>query len=138
MYTDLEERIKNKQLTLDITIVENRAISIAQLMFTKIEKVETKNRQGTTSLMRNYKLKFKNSEFSEPPVNEFFQVSVDDCAKYCNELVGKECTSFSFCYLSGDCTLNTALSGNELNSSVVAESSNCDIYESKFKRIIRI
>ncbi len=138
MYNDLETRIKNKELTLDITIEENRAISIARLTFTKIERFVSNNRQGTTSLLRNYKLKFKNYEFSEPPITEIFQTSVDDCAKKCNELVGRECKLFSFCYLSGDCMLNRALGGDELNISAVVESRNCDIYESKFKRIIGI
>ncbi len=130
MYIDLEERIKNKELKLNITFYEG---SWKELTFSKIEPYVTNNRQSTTSLLKNYRLKFKNSEFAEVPLDEFFQLSVDDCAKKCNELIGKECKSFNYCYLSSNCQLNTDLSGDQLNNSAIVQSNNCDIYESKIK-----
>ena len=83
----------------------------------------------------------------------FSQVSVDDCARRefqnyfkkkhktsklmkiyinieCNELLGAECKTFDFCYLSGDCRLSVQYIENANSTLTPIQADNCDIYES--------
>jgi hypothetical protein len=88
------------------------------------------------SLLSNYKLKIPNSKFKNRNDAVLSKITIDDCAKQCNEHVGFECKSFDFCYINGDCTLSQK-EAPEITDSINTDNNeyiqteNCDIYESK-------
>lgn len=57
-------------------------------------------------------------------------MSIDDCAITCNNLIGFECESFDYCYLSGECRL-TNMSAPSIDDDVILfDDEFCDIYTS--------
>lgn len=86
------------------------------------------------SLLQNYKLKLPNSRFSKENDASFSKLSIDDCARLCNEQMSYECKSFDFCYINGDCTLSRnaapSISDSINTSDAYTQAENCDIYES--------
>lgn len=76
----LNDKIKREEILVDI-IIYSRAVSIALVPFTKIERLSRINRYGTTSLLTNYRLKYTNKKFAKSTSNVYSPISVDDCAK---------------------------------------------------------
>ena len=60
---------------------------------------------------------------------EFSSITIDDCARACNEQVGFDCNSFDYCFQTGDCRLRKFAQAE--NATEVISDENCDIYDSK-------
>lgn len=84
LFLTLQELIMNNNLYIDLTIIDNslaKAIAIARVPFSKVERMEPNKRFGTTQLLKNYKLKYPKSKFKEYKENDFYDMTVDSCAK---------------------------------------------------------
>ncbi len=85
-------------------------------------------------MLNNYDLKGQNKKFAKTSAKEtsFVSLTVDDCAKKCNEELTYECATFEYCYLNGDCKIRRDAT-NDNDPSEFNENNACDIYESKEK-----
>ncbi len=82
------------------------------------------------ALLNKYQLKLPNRKFSENNYVSILNSNIDDCAKSCMDSLSFECKSFEFCYLNGQCRLNSdKVNPNSQNQYVIAN--DCDIYERK-------
>ncbi len=62
-------------------------------------------------------------------------ITLDECARICNEELRFECLTFDFCYISGECRLSL----NFTTSNDIMADGQCDVYESnKNKKFISI
>jgi hypothetical protein len=82
------------------------------------------------SLLSRFKLVLPKSTMSRSMDREYTGVSIDDCARTCNEQVGVECKSFDYCYLTGECRLSRAQAPSAENKTAYDPDQNCDIYNS--------
>lgn len=78
--------------------------------------------------MAKYNRKYTGKAFKKDFDTVFNQLSIDDCAKKCNQELGFECKSFDFCYLHGDCRLSKSKVSS--NPTDFSDSNECDVYES--------
>lgn len=79
--------------------------------------------------MSRYDIKFADRKFATEKDRTILKVSIDDCAKACNDELGFECLSFDFCFSNGDCRLSKSKLSND--ASEYYSTGECDIYESK-------
>lgn len=126
IYNGIEGLIRNKSISIDFILdVDGTSKTVP---FSKIEKVSSVNRFGSTSLLKNYKLKHKDYKFSTYVDKTFFDITIDECANKCNELSGAECKLFNFCFLSGECKLSSS-NNISLDNNGIVSAKHWDIYE---------
>jgi hypothetical protein len=98
----------------------------------KILQKSKKHNFSLATLLNRYTRVLPNSKFLKTKEFTLTGVTIDDCAKRCNEQIGLDCKSFDFCYLNGVCSLSKE--SIDASQKDQAESDdNCDIYQSKYK-----
>jgi hypothetical protein len=61
---------------------------------------------------------------------KYDHITLDDCARYCDERIGFECKSFDYCFVNGECKISRNSVLNENPHDEYMYDSYCDIYES--------
>ncbi|CAF0875761.1 unnamed protein product [Brachionus calyciflorus] len=107
---------------------ENNQLVLKELKAKEvIERRDRFDRFGTTNLLSKYKLIQPKTKFLTSQEIELSGITIDDCAKACNEQVGFDCNTFDYCFPTGDCRLRKFTQSE--NASQYAVDLNCDVYE---------
>jgi hypothetical protein len=82
------------------------------------------------AVLSRFKLTVPRAQMSRSMDREYEGVSIDDCARTCNEQVGVTCNSFDFSYLTGTCRLSKSAAPSINDNTEYDVDETYDIYNS--------